>query len=368
MLPSRYRLFLYICIVALLFTGLLPFNFLQNNKADQERGLRLTPPSTVYTQAPPRKLSDIKQFTILLNLCPGYRGNYDYARIVTYSLAFGQTNFTINQREDGLVFGINTDEYPEKMLYLEKQGIFKVGKESWIAIVFNGDELMFYQDGQLRGARRTGKLTFTGWVDSYPLVFGSEANGTNCWNGMIYSFAIFSTAFVAAEIQGLSSNIVRNHPLIYYDFTSADRGRVIADLGSNSPANLTIPHFFAPYKRTVLAMPRQNVSYYQHHLMDIFVNIAGFLPLGFLLAANFRNKPVLLSLSLSMALGFVVSFTIEAAQIFLPSHSSDVTDLICNTLGAFGGAALWCLTSITRIGYVCRVFPCDKEGPGTELR
>ena len=52
------------------FVGLLPFNFLQRNVAglNEISGLHLAAPSTVYTEAPPKKLLDLKEFTILMNL------------------------------------------------------------------------------------------------------------------------------------------------------------------------------------------------------------------------------------------------------------------------------------------------------------
>jgi len=340
-------LYPYLYIVVLLFAGLLPFNFFQDNKADQkpDQGLRLMPPSTAYTKTPPHKLSNIKHFTMILNLSSDYVGTGEYARIVTYSLDFDKTNFMISQKKKSLVFRIKADEH-SKILYFENEGILKRGKASWVAIVYDGEKIMLYQDGQLIYAAKTGKLGFSRWDPNYPLVLGSGADGKYCWNGSIFTFAVFSKAFTPAEIRGLPSNIENNKPLIYYNFASA--GRMVADHGDSPRANLAIPRFFAPYKRNVLSLPSLDIKDYRNSFMDIFVNIMGFFPLGFLVAAHLRKKPILLSIVLSTAAGFIVSLTIELMQAFLPSHSSNMLDLACNTVGALGGCLFWYLVGIVK--------------------
>lgn len=70
---------------------------------------------------------------------------------------------------------------------------------------------------------------------------------------------------------------------------------------------------------------------------DILGNVAFFLPLGMLLAVIFRKvwPAVVVSAALSLA--------IEVAQYVFSLGRTDVTDLICNTVGALAGALITAL-------------------------
>jgi glycopeptide antibiotics resistance protein len=105
---------------------------------------------------------------------------------------------------------------------------------------------------------------------------------------------------------------------------------------------LVIPaHYFVLHPGFLVAPWREfkpTWSYWQ----DFSVNIAGFIPLGFCVAAYFStvemiNRPK----ATTIILGFVVSLTIEVLQVFLPTRSSGTTDLVTNTLGTAIGVMLY---------------------------
>ncbi|MGB9486519.1 MAG: VanZ family protein, partial [Terriglobia bacterium] len=79
-------------------------------------------------------------------------------------------------------------------------------------------------------------------------------------------------------------------------------------------------------------------SYWEY----VLVNIAGFIPFGFLFCAYFSlagriKRPALVTI----LLGFTVSLTIESLQAFLPTRDSGTTDVITNTLGTCFGVWLY---------------------------
>jgi hypothetical protein len=100
---SSLYLFFYILVLPII--GLWPFNFWQSNKVSQDsvNSLRLTPPATAYTLNSIKKLSGLREFSILLNLTTDFSGSNGYARILSYSLDDQQVNFMIGQWKDSLV-------------------------------------------------------------------------------------------------------------------------------------------------------------------------------------------------------------------------------------------------------------------------
>ncbi len=81
-------------------------------------------------------------------------------------------------------------------------------------------------------------------------------------------------------------------------------------------------------------------------LINLVGNILVFVPLGFGLAGALdrgRVKPIIWPAVLG---GFMLSLAIELLQLATPSRSTDVDDLIFNTLGAALGAGLYAVFKI----------------------
>jgi|GEM_PF-135609 len=334
----------YCYIIILLFVGLWPFNFWQANKAtlDEQNGLYLAQPGTIYTKAPPKKLSQLEEFTILLSLSSDYYDSNGYGRILTYSNDCDEMNFMIGQWEDAFVFRLNAD-YKEKPVHFETEGILKKGKDTWIAIVYDKEHLLLYQDGVKKHEKKVGFLRFSTWDDTYPLAIGCEADGTYCWKGKIYRVSIFNRAFTGEDLRSLPLSVKEKLPLISYNFREVSDHRIIKDQGMGVPADLTVHKYFKPYRRMVLNMLRFDPKTFSYYMMDIFINLIGFIPLGFLLSAYLNRKTLFVknTLIMSFLTGFGVSIIIELLQVFLPSRNSDLIDLTANTFGSVIGAFMF---------------------------
>ena len=79
-------------------------------------------------------------------------------------------------------------------------------------------------------------------------------------------------------------------------------------------------------------------------VQDIIINLIGFIPLGFFLSATvlrfggiFERRNVLITAGVC----FLVSLLIETIQVWMPSRSSQLMDLILNSLGALIGLHIY---------------------------
>jgi VanZ family protein len=72
---------------------------------------------------------------------------------------------------------------------------------------------------------------------------------------------------------------------------------------------------------------------------DVAINLLAYAPLGFLVALAGR-RTALVRLTAATGAGLLLSFTMEALQMFIPTRDASAMDLICNTAGAgIGGVS-----------------------------
>jgi glycopeptide antibiotics resistance protein len=77
------------------------------------------------------------------------------------------------------------------------------------------------------------------------------------------------------------------------------------------------------------------------YVIDVLLNIPGFIPLGFILCVYLSLVRTPWNAILSAALaGGILSFVIEVLQAYIPQRISGTTDIITNTLGTVLGAVL----------------------------
>ena len=83
---------------------------------------------------------------------------------------------------------------------------------------------------------------------------------------------------------------------------------------------------------------------------DVLVNIAAYVPLGFLLARAFmKNARDRRAVRMAALLAFVVSVGMESAQMFMPTRIASNVDVLANSIGGLIGALAAPLFSPTRL-------------------
>ncbi len=203
------------------------------------------------------------------------------------------------------------------------------------SIYFNGKLARVFPGYSLSGNDISGQL-----------IFGTSPFDKQTWHGEWRGLAIYGAELSPSDVLAHYQEWVQGHqtelakgaiPTALFDFHEGE-GDKIHDLAGAAP-DLFIPkHFSVPHK-PILQWPWNEFRPTRSYVLDIAVNIAGFVPLGFLLVAFLwfttrSRRPILTAI----LIGALISFTIELLQGYIPQRSSGVTDVITNTLGTAMGA------------------------------
>jgi VanZ family protein len=204
-------------------------------------------------------------------------------------------------------------------------------------IYFNGKPAQVFPGYILSGRDLSGQL-----------IFGTSPFEKQTWHGEWRGLAIYGEELSPGDVlahyqkwmEGRQTELAKELvPTALYDFYEGT-GDTIHDLAGAAP-DLFIPkHYSVPHK-AILQWPWDEYRPNRAYVADIAVNIAGFVPLGFLLSAFLwsttrSQRPVLTAI----LIGALISLTIELLQAYIPQRSSGMTDVITNTLGTAIGAIL----------------------------
>jgi VanZ family protein len=203
------------------------------------------------------------------------------------------------------------------------------------SIYFNGNLARVFPDYILSGRDLSGQL-----------IFGTSPFWKETWHGEWRGLAIYAAELSPANVlahyqkwtEGRQTELAKELvPTALYDFHEG-RGDTIHDLAGTAP-DLFIPKYYSVPHKPILQWPWDEYRPNRSYAVDIGVNIAGFVPLGFLLSAFLwsttrSQRPVLKAI----LIGALISLTIELLQAYIPQRSSGMTDIITNTLGTTLGA------------------------------
>lgn len=223
---------------------------------------------------------------------------------------------------------------------------FPAHKRKFIAICSGPAGTTVYLDGVPTQNSSTFKIDAK--VFSGQLVVGTSPTAYDSWRGKLLGLALFGRELTAAQISGHYQSWTRGLPEAYESdqpaalYTFAERsGSVVHNQIASGP-DLAIPASFrVPYKPFL--KPFWSEFYLNRgYFRDVFINIAGFVPLGFffcrLLSSSEASRKALVA---TIILGAIFSLTIEVLQGFMPMRDSGTTDIITNTLGTTIGAMLY---------------------------
>ena len=217
-------------------------------------------------------------------------------------------------------------------------------KERFVTITSGNDGTTIFIDGQL--TKRKGDLRLKIPLASKPmqLVLGNSIYGRHPWVGEMYGLAYYDRILSEPDISDHFQQWSRERTFMFarsqnpaglYLFNEG-RGERVGD-HAGGQHGLVIPGNMAILTKEILAAPFENGKYNVSLFQDMAINIAGFIPMGFLLGAllwQASYRDVIKQLLLVMLACGAISLMIELAQAWIPSRSSQMLDFVLNTLGA----------------------------------
>ncbi|KMQ51151.1 hypothetical protein CHISP_1857 [Chitinispirillum alkaliphilum] len=341
-------LLFFLMVCGLYYFGLRPFDFSPHNQVSSvPDGLKFSRMGIAFTE---RIITApyISSFTMEFALTPLEEPSHTVTRIISFAdrkgnelLAVGQwKNSIILRRYDKKVQGERVPEVSSgpNLLCSSKVFITIVSDPNRGALFLNGDLMV-----ESAALANIGEIFRSG----SQMILGNSPSGIHSWKGIISSLALYSDRlpiYLLREhyhryLLGLFHYAEFYPPFLHYALCETENFVSVDKTGQN---NLVVPENFITVKRGFLVPFWEDFVPNRYYYIDILVNFFGFLPFGAVAFSFFYHliKKAHKAVALSVLLGFLISFSIETVQIFLPTRHSQMIDLLMNTFGAFAGALL----------------------------
>jgi len=230
------------------------------------------------------------------------------------------------------------------------------GKIRFVTVTSNKKGTAIYIDGKLTKFSSSYTLINENKRLSGQIILGNSSTGNNIWTGNLLGLAIYNQSLKADQIfqhyqtwlqDGSPSSSEKEGLVSLYLFDEHHGPLVHSRLGLKH--HLLIPTTFQIIEKSILTppLPWRDIRLTLSYLTDIFINIIGFIPFGFFFSLylyNIKHFSRRRIYFITIFLGGGISLIIELLQVYLPSRTSSLTDLICNISGTVLGVILFQLT------------------------
>jgi VanZ family protein len=340
-----------IAIVAVLIATLWPFNPFPPNRISwlsEANGIRFGGPGLVVSKAPltaagaePGKSCSLE----LLIRPASVEGSYT---ILSFYTANNPEQFLVRQWTDGLLVrhDIVNSQNEVKRTKFDVDHAFQQSTLVLLTITFGPSGTVVYlnaSQAQVFSRFRILQSELLGQI-----VIGTSAVEYQPWPGEVRGLAIYSKELTAAEVSRHYENWMAGRgfdppdldgAIAHYAFAEG-AGREIRNAVASGP-DLEIPEYFGVPHKALLTSAVKEFGATRRYVLDVLLNIGGFIPLGFILCVYLSLTRTRRKAILSAALaGAILSLVIEVLQAYIPQRVSGTTDIITNTLGSVLGALL----------------------------
>jgi hypothetical protein len=230
---------------------------------------------------------------------------------------------------------------------IEIEHAFRSGEKVLFTLTLGPAGTSAYMNGVLMDGFPHFGLTCKNF--SGQLVVGNSPSTYSPWQGELLGLAIYNEKLTSEQVMRHEAMWTQKRSLedltddgVVAAYSFGERfGKIIHSRVGTSP-NLYIPETFRILHKKFLAPPWEEFSLDLSYVVNISINIGGFIPFGFFFCAYLTEKRQCNRAAITaIVLGAIISVTIEILQGFIPSRSSGATDIITNTFGTSLGVVLW---------------------------
>jgi len=343
-----------VCVLAgILVAGLWPFHAPRNEVSwlSQGSGLRFGKYGSIVSagtfETAPSKAENSCSLEIWLE--PS-RVNSSGTILAFYWPTSQTIPFALRQSLGDLVIQRGRHRQFSKAAGIYVNDVFSQLKLVFVTISSGETGTAIYVNGTL--VEKSTNFRFSNQDLTGQLIVGNAPLRTHNWSGQVYALAVYDRALPVAEVaqhfadwtKSKQPDPARNEGIVAHYLFNEGKGNIVHNQVDSS-TDLLIPGRFFVLREQFLERPWDEFRSDWNYLKDVGINIAGLIPLGFFFRAYFAARNVKRATSLTIALGFAVSLTIEVLQAFLPTRDSGMTDLITNTFGTALGALLCTLSA-----------------------
>jgi hypothetical protein len=269
--------------------------------------------------------------------------------LLTFYAPGSPRQFSLHQSISDLALqsDIRDGRFRTRTTRLYVDDIFRRGKPLFVTVTANGGQVSVYIDGAL--ARTAPKFPLSSQDFGGELIVPNSPRNDNSWTGLLRGLAFYNQELTPAQVyRHFTTWTTKGQPEVSEDeravalYLFNERAGGVIHNQVSSGTDLYIPDRYLVLDQVLLMPFWKEFDPCWSYWKDVLVNIAGFVPLGFLFCAYFSlagriKRPALVTI----LLGFAASFTIEFLQAFLPTRDSGTTDLITNTSGTCFGVWLY---------------------------
>ena len=341
-----------IVVLALLIATLWPFNFLAPNKVTWlpgTNGIRFGGNGLVLSKTPAAaEGTELRKDCSLELLFRPSNIDSSFTLLGFYDPDEGR-QFLVRQWRDGLLVYHDVVDAQNKLKRskFDVVHVFQPGKIAFLTITSGPSGTVVYLNASPVQAFSRFKISQKEL--SGQIVMGTSPIEYLPGAGEVSGLALYLKELTPVEVFRHYRNWTAERGLVPPDLESALASSYAFTEGAGrdihnavvSGADLEIPTRFALPHKALLKSPVKEFEANWDYWNDVLRNIAGFVPLGFIVCAYWactqsRKQAILCAILCGAALSFII----ELLQFYIPQRNSGVTDIITNTLGTALGAVL----------------------------